>query len=749
VAVILAVACASIVVEWLRGGVRPNWDWSAYADALPGRAIVVGLLAVADLWLGYRWFREPRRLGRRFAHEAWAEGGESVAFVPWPWTVFGRLLWHHLRQSALLLGTFIALVAPVAIAEMLVPYDAAAVNRFMNGQHGFEPIFIFFGGAVYLAPPLMGACVFLADQSRSRFRFLAERGIEPRPVWLSRQLVWFVPLVVGAIALLSPVAPGTVQFGIFFGYTVLGYACGQFFSMFCRSGILAAGLGIALTIALSMWAGLMVQIEMNWWWSVAPVGVALLVSTWLRAGDWLIERTGVRPVLRACSPLIGVCAAILVAVPTVRVYEIPYVDPGFSPAEFARPRTAEEEATLAIYRRAIEAAGGLHLPADRAGDEALASKKPALVLALEASRRPACDFFVLAPSGVSPKAVQEVHDLAMLLIRSASRLEARGQLDAAFERYLGSLRIAGQLRHRTTRVQLGDEIEMGVYSNLPGWAARPRQTSTRVLAAIRQLDETIARLPSRADAIKTDYVFFQRILDGDFVAMALLGDIQDSQNAQLLFRVLFWERYRTLRELNQWTAEQLPAYEHAEREATAGGVVRFIYSHAKGPQGPVPGKGTPARVDRTSDTPHFGWIYFGFSPGLLEGGLVRIETERRATRLVMALEAWKLDHGKLPNSLDEVQGKYLAQIPVDLVWGQPLRYFPQGLPFPPRPEAQTPPEPKVRPGQPCIVAPFGWVTDQPGFPVLEMRGGRREFDLLPPPPTAEQLAESGWVFPIP
>jgi hypothetical protein len=28
----------------------------------------------------------------------------------------------------------------------------------------------------------------------------------------------------------------------------------------------------------------------------------------------------------------------------------------------------------------------------------------------------------------------------------------------------------------------------------------------------------------------------------------------------------------------------------------------------------------------------------------------------------------------------------------------------------------------VRPGQPCIVAPFGWVTDRPGFLVLEMRG---------------------------
>jgi len=782
-AVVLAVACASIVVESLRGGVRPGWDWSDYIDALPKRAIVVGLLALADLWLGYRWFREPLKAGRlgwRLTFEPGDEAGEPVAFAPWiagtRWRVFGRLLWHHLRQSAPLLITFIVLVAPTAIVTILKEHGAAGLTQILRDfGRGYETastsIIIFFGGATYLAPPLMGACVFLADQSRSRFRFLAERGVEPKLVWLSRQLVWFVPTVVGAAALVAPIPAFQEPVAlILFGYAILGYACGQFFSMFCRSGILAAALGIGLTIGLCMWAGLMYEIQMSWWWSVAPVALALVVSTWLRAGDWLIERPGLRPVLRACWPLILVVVAILTAVPTVRVYEIPSVDPGFSPDQYARPRTAEEEATLAIYRRALTTLNKSRVvlppysvqPGPRPGEIAVAFQgkttpsaelvaqarayESALTLALEASRRPACDFFELEPGGVPPT---EVHTLASLLVWSTPYLETKGRLDAAFERYVGALRIAGHLRHRTSRVHLGDQIEKDVYSKLPTWAARPGQTSKRVLAALRQLDETIAKLPSRTDAIKTDYLFFQRCVSGDPTALASLGDVRDMEITQLLLRVFFWERFRILRELNRYTAQQLALCERAEREASAGGVVRFIYSEEKTPREPSPGKRPPERVRPAFDPPHFGSIHFGFSRSVMEDGLLRIETERRATRLVMALEAWKLDHGKLPKALDELRGKYLAKIPVDVVWGQPLRYFPKGLPHPPRPEAQASSNPQLQPGQPCIAAPFGWVTDEDGFLVLRMAGVGREFNLHEPPPTDEQVVQRGLVFPIP
>ena len=59
----------------------------------------------------------------------------------------------------------------------------------------------------------------------------------------------------------------------------------------------------------------------------------------------------------------------------------------------------------------------------------------------------------------------------------------------------------------------------------------------------------------------------------------------------------------------------------------------------------------------------------------------KTETHRRATRLILALEAWKLDHGGLPKSLEDLKGKYLDQLPVDPYTGGAFRYKPKGLPY--------------------------------------------------------------------
>jgi hypothetical protein len=63
-----------------------------------------------------------------------------------------------------------------------------------------------------------------------------------------------------------------------------------------------------------------------------------------------------------------------------------------------------------------------------------------------------------------------------------------------------------------------------------------------------------------------------------------------------------------------------------------------------------------------------------------------IESDRRITRLVLALEAWRLEHGQLPENLELLAGPgsahYFRQLPVDPTTGKPFRYFPKGIPFP-------------------------------------------------------------------
>ena len=67
--------------------------------------------------------------------------------------------------------------------------------------------------------------------------------------------------------------------------------------------------------------------------------------------------------------------------------------------------------------------------------------------------------------------------------------------------------------------------------------------------------------------------------------------------------------------------------------------------------------------------------------------LAWFETERRATMLILALEAYRLDHGNLPKSLNELAGKYFEDVPHDPYSGLEFQYFPEGLPKP-----QTPTE---------------------------------------------------------
>ena len=57
-----------------------------------------------------------------------------------------------------------------------------------------------------------------------------------------------------------------------------------------------------------------------------------------------------------------------------------------------------------------------------------------------------------------------------------------------------------------------------------------------------------------------------------------------------------------------------------------------------------------------------------------------IETSRRATCLLLAIEAWKLQHGSLPKTLDQLVGPCLDRLPVDPYSGVSFRYFRDGLP---------------------------------------------------------------------
>lgn len=136
---------------------------------------------------------------------------------------------------------------------------------------------------------------------------------------------------------------------------------------------------------------------------------------------------------------------------------------------------------------------------------------------------------------------------------------------------------------------------------------------------------------------------------------------------------------RALRILNQLTAEDLARYAEFETQLATTGVVGlpspakvtpelqrdFTYQRVRGWVRPL----NSIRVDgRDVDVGHL-------------GNLLWVENYRRATRLILAIEAWKLEHGRLPKSLEDLKGKYPDQLPIDPYTGGEFDYEPKGRPY--------------------------------------------------------------------
>ncbi|MBI3462144.1 MAG: hypothetical protein HY000_03655 [Planctomycetes bacterium] len=198
----------------------------------------------------------------------------------------------------------------------------------------------------FALPPLMGACVFLAEQEGQRFRFFAARGIPARQVWLGKHLVWLpmtelagtiaCGVTIATWAFLQSMPMGQVWANwplAFFGllWPFVGYSAGQFVSMLIPRGLLAGVVALVLAACVASWKALMGWLGVNLFLSVAPIPVVLMLITWLRAPEWMLERHKLGSWLRIAGVLTASAAALIGVVAAYRMYEIPAREPGFSP----------------------------------------------------------------------------------------------------------------------------------------------------------------------------------------------------------------------------------------------------------------------------------------------------------------------------------------------------------------------------------------------------------------------------------
>jgi len=232
-----------------------------------------------------------------------------------------------------------------------------------------------------------------------------------------------------------------------------------------------------------------------------------------------------------------------------------------------------------------------------------------------------------------------------------------------------------------------------------------------------------------------------------------------------LWSQLPWERTRALRLLNVLTRRQLDALANAELAAGRGDAIPqppydYWYSGSFKAEPPyalqevinVPGIVEVDWQSERNDRVHRYTAMVAF---------------RRGVRLCLLLEAWKLRHGALPKTLDELVGADLDHVPIDPYTGTPFRYVREGLKIPLRWVQFVPSSTNVVPANvpfvwsagervikapeelpPAEQTPDGWqkrpdyanylINDDPWSGNRPLRSPRSEYDVW----------ESGWPFPM-
>jgi hypothetical protein len=737
-AAILGVAAASIACHATAGGFGHQITTDTYRDAWQTRIVVSVVVLLIDFLIAAFWFCEKQQKQPRSALSSLSEtpavSGFSARFQGPRWlAMLGRLVWQHWRQSRRLAICILVLLIPM-MAIMTVGltkifscpvalFDLGLGRASSGDERLLHLMFLMQAGLVVAMPPLLGVVTFLADQRGNSYRFFADRGVSPRLVWLSRQLVTFgLPMLVAFVLLLAALAlvaiffqrpenlvgvrwPGAAEaalgVGVFcrailaaFGYVILGIAAGQFCSMCFRSPILAGLFSLIISVVLAGWSLLMLVWQVNWYWSILPIPLALLLATRLRAADWLAERNGLRAWLRPGLTLLASATTLLIVVPLYRVHQIPLVDPGFSPSELARPLEAEDQTTLAMYDEACRTLqwvsghdvlqNGRQFTAPTDPEiKWVSENSKAIQAGLEASRRPIGN---LAGCFRLPSK-WHLAEVARLLLCSAVVNQDKGKLDVALEQYLGAARIAVLIRrcYPISILQFSQDdyrmsrIENQVYEQLPGWAARPGQTPERILAAVKQLEQITAGF-SPSDPLKLAYLQVRQFLSGDLnIANQVDGPSGGVPPWTVLWMQLPWERQRALRLLNRSVRGELDYLAFIEGRLQKGEGVAEYLPHRTRYQPEF--RSTPYSLTRTVHIPP---VFFDprTSTERIVADHVSIVTARRGVQLVLALEAWKLKHGSLPKKLEELVGHGLERLPIDPYAGTPFLYRPAGLPIP-------------------------------------------------------------------
>jgi hypothetical protein len=721
-AIVLALFATSTsvhVLSWIAVPQHPDeFQYTRYVAAIPMRLAVLALVTAADVYLGLRWLGSEERtslLAPREADDATTRRPATKADITALLrhrdraAILGRLTWQTLRQSGRTMFTLAALQVLLCLVTSNYGLD--------RNQQSLLPI------APLLAfTALMGASVFQADQQRGHFRFFVEHNVPPRYVWLTRLLPWI------AVATLSTFLSVCAWIGFsavlqmlltltFFAssipypqileswwghgerrlletfampvivspLTIFAFAAGQWVSMTVRSGLLSGFFSLLLTAGLMAWLDAVYFMQLSWLAYLAPIPLLLFFATWLRAPDWILENTTWTARVKSAGVVLAPAVLLLAAAPFSRIAQVPDVTPGFDPAAYVAEITPAALETGEIYRRANELYNRVTPERERSRNfmpisdwaaDRVSGNAETLDLILKASERTSCA--LANPATLTNWPVITPGRLTSLLGASAYVLEGEHKLDEALDRYATSFVVEQQLSSFAPRLGQTSEsyLPLETMERLTQWAARPDQTEAQVREAIARLEQIDASVLNWDDALKSNYILCQRMLDGDENVGATLfpGKNSSKELARILFnlRLFPWEGARERRLLKVQTQAALQELALVRRGMEAGENVDQFVSLQR------------------NYTQTFGGLLSGTISSILWStgrdainSEVKFETQRRVTLIILACQAFRLKHGELPIALEQLREEaFLDKLPNDPLSGRPFVYFSRGIPEP-------------------------------------------------------------------
>ncbi len=351
-AALLAMASQSLSLTWATStfveGTLPALNVNSYYSILPIRAVIVVCVFALDLLIARRWLNAGQHSTHTSASTA---GSASMAiYVASRFTsaynsarrgasnlintrVLAYLLWQSWRQSWRLMLAMPAIAAFLCFAIVLIIGFGPNFGREDSATAPFVPFVV-----VLITTALYASAVFHADQRRQSYRFLAEHAVWPRYIWLSRQMVWMLPVAVALVLAMVALCISSYwlvgaerdRFSQFASYGVdsqsiarswhglyasmrgaifglwaiaLGFAIGQACSLLFRRALVAGFVALVCVIPFSLWGLLLWMWELPTTTFVLPIVAGLFAATWLRISHWIVDRNRVASWLKVAAAI--------------------------------------------------------------------------------------------------------------------------------------------------------------------------------------------------------------------------------------------------------------------------------------------------------------------------------------------------------------------------------------------------------------------------------------------------------------